>query len=60
MGHRDIQTTMIYADYAPDDRRERDLMATAFAPSGSNLGTNLSETQSNSETPNGSGMRGGQ
>jgi integrase len=30
MGHRDIQTTMVYADYAPDDRRERDLIDRAF------------------------------
>jgi len=58
MGHRDFKTTLIYADYAPDDRRERDLVAKAFASRGSIPGSNLSETQSNSETRNGSGMRG--
>lgn len=59
MGHADFKTTLIYADYSPDERRDRDLVARAFEAPGSNLGSNLSETESNSETPNRSGMRGG-
>ena len=51
--------TAIYADYSPDDRRERDLVQLAFQPPGSNLGSNLSESQNNSETPNAPGMRAG-
>jgi integrase len=31
MGHRDIQTTMIYADYAPDATNGRDWVNRAFA-----------------------------
>jgi integrase len=31
MGHRDIKTTMIYADYAPSDQ-ERELVERAFSP----------------------------
>lgn len=31
MGHRDIQTTQRYADYAPSPEHERDLVAQAFA-----------------------------
>jgi integrase len=58
MGHAHAATTEIYKHYMPDERRDRDLVAKAFASSGSNLGSNLSETQSNSETRNGSGMRG--
>jgi Phage integrase family len=27
MGHADFKTTLIYADYSPDERRERDLVA---------------------------------
>ena len=30
MGHRDFQTTLVYADYAPDTRREAELVETAF------------------------------
>lgn len=41
MGHRDIQTTQRYADYAPSGR-EADLIATAFGR-GTNPGTNLRE-----------------
>jgi integrase len=33
MGHRDIQTTMIYADYCPKTR-DAELVATAFGPTG--------------------------
>ena len=63
MGHRDFATTLIYADYLPDDRRERDLIARAFTDDasdlGSNLGSNLSETESNSDAPNRAHMREG-
>jgi integrase len=52
MGHRDFATTLIYADYLPDERRERDLIARAFTDEGSNLGSKLSETESNSDAPN--------
>lgn len=31
MGHRDIKTTQIYADYQPDDRREAELVEQAFS-----------------------------
>ena len=31
MGHRDLQTTQIYADYQPDANREADLVGRAFA-----------------------------
>jgi hypothetical protein len=48
MGHRDFETTLIYADYSPDDRRERDLIARAVKRRWSKLGSNLSETESNS------------
>jgi integrase len=33
MGHRDIKTTQIYADYQPDDRLEAELVERAFSPS---------------------------
>jgi integrase len=46
MGHRDYKTTLIYADYAPG-AHEVDLVNGAF--SGTNAGTNLSETQANSD-----------
>jgi len=62
MGHRDFKTTLIYADYSPDDARERDLIERAFSLQemklGSNLGSNLSETESNSEDRNRLNMRG--
>ena len=41
-------TTLIYADYSPDERRDRDIVARAFAL-GSNPGSNLSATQNNSD-----------
>jgi len=44
MGHRDIKTTQIYADYQPDDRREAELVARVFSR-GPNSGPNLSETE---------------
>ena len=31
MGHADIKTTQIYADYQPDDRREAELIEQAFS-----------------------------
>jgi hypothetical protein len=48
IGHRDYKTTLIYADYQPDDRREAELVERAFA-AGHNSGHKLSETDSNSE-----------
>jgi hypothetical protein len=46
MGHRDIKTTMIYADYQASDQ-ERELVERALA--GTNPGTNLSASEDNSE-----------
>jgi hypothetical protein len=46
LGHRDISTTLIYADYAPNPR-EAEMIAAASV--GSNLGSNLSESQRTSE-----------
>jgi integrase len=43
MGHRDLATTQIYADYAPSTH-EAEMIAAAFAR-GSNRGSNLSESQ---------------
>jgi Phage integrase family len=57
MGHADFKTTLIYADYSPDERRERELIGQAFA-TGSITGSDLSETQSNSDALNRSEMRG--
>lgn len=47
MGHRDIQTTQIYADYAPG-AHEADLIEAAFGR-GTNAGNNLSESESTSD-----------
>jgi integrase len=45
MGHRDLATTQIYADYAPSTR-EAEMVAAAFARGrGSNLGSNLSRPE---------------
>jgi integrase len=52
MGHADFKTTLIYADYSPDERRDRELIDRAFAGQGSNPGSNLSETESNSDASN--------
>jgi hypothetical protein len=56
LAHAAFATTLIYADYSPDERRERDLVARAFTTMdtdvsalGSNLGSKLSETESNSD-----------
>ncbi len=43
MGHRDLATTQIYADYAPS-AREAEMIAAAF-DRGSNRGSNLSESK---------------
>ena len=43
LGHRDLATTQLYADYAPSTR-EAEMVAVAFAR-GSNGGSNLSESQ---------------
>jgi integrase len=51
MGHRDLQTTMRYADYAPS-AHEAAYIAAAFGPSrGTNRGTNLSESTVTQENP---------
>jgi integrase len=50
MGHRDIKTTQIYADYAPA-ANEVELVNSAFQL-GTNFGTSLRATQSNSEPSN--------
>lgn len=50
MGHRDFKTTLIYADYAPA-AHETEMAERAFAR-GTNRGTNLSESASNSEPEN--------
>ena len=44
MGHRDVSTTQVYADYAPNPH-EAELVEAAFSPRGTNRGTNLSESQ---------------
>lgn len=46
MGHRDLTTTQLYADYAPS-AHEAELVEAAFA--GTKSGTNLSESQANSD-----------
>jgi integrase len=52
MGHRDLATTQIYADYAPS-AREAEMVAAAFARDrGSNSGSNLSEPDSTSDDAN--------
>jgi integrase len=48
LGHADYKTTLVYADYQPDDRREAELVERAFEAS-TNSSTILSETESNSE-----------
>ncbi|MGI8440464.1 MAG: tyrosine-type recombinase/integrase [Thermoleophilaceae bacterium] len=56
MGHRDFKTTLVYADYQPG-AHEAELVERAFAPSGHQLGINLSETDPNSEDRNRSSKR---
>ncbi|MCL2769100.1 MAG: site-specific integrase [Solirubrobacterales bacterium] len=50
MGHRDLRTTLIYADYAPG-AREVELVNEAFAPAedGYQTGTKLRPTRTNSD-----------
>jgi hypothetical protein len=50
LGHRDLATTQIYADYSPSGR-EAEMIAGAFAR-GTNLGTNPSESQRTSDNLN--------
>jgi hypothetical protein len=45
MGYRDYKTTSIYADYAPDPSQGARWAEAAFG-AGTNLGTNLSATES--------------
>jgi integrase len=47
LGHRDLATTQIYADYSPSGA-EGELIARAFAR-GTNAGTNLSESERTSD-----------
>jgi hypothetical protein len=49
MGHRDLRTTLIYADYAPG-AHEVDLVNDAFTYT--NLDTNLRPTQTDSDPAN--------
>lgn len=49
MGHRDIKTTLIYADYAPSDH-EREFVERAFSR-GPIRGPNLSESESPVQDP---------
>ena len=44
MGHADAKTTEIYRHYAPDPSHGAELVERAFAKKGSNLGSNMSET----------------
>jgi integrase len=50
MGHRDFATTLIYADYSPS-AHEAEWAEAAFAGSGTDSGTEQSETERHSETP---------
>jgi integrase len=57
MGHRDIKTTQIYADYAPD-ANEVDLVNAAFAE-GTYEGTDVRRTERNSEQEDPANPRSG-
>lgn len=59
MGHRDIQTTQVYADYAPDPSQGAAWAEAAFGVA-TNLATNLSETGGNSEPQKPHGNAGSQ
>jgi hypothetical protein len=50
------KTTLIYADYSADERRDRHLVGAGLRAPGVMLGSNLSETQRNSDAPNRSTM----
>jgi integrase len=56
LGHRDLATTQIYADYAPNGQ-EAELIAAAF-DRGSIPGSNLSESEGTSDDPKPSNSRG--
>jgi hypothetical protein len=51
MGHRDIKTTQIYADYQPDDQLEADLIERAFSQ-GSIQRSILSESERTEQRSN--------
>jgi hypothetical protein len=48
LGHRDIETTQRYADYAPSPH-EAELVARAFSSRGTSRGTSPSESQITSD-----------
>jgi integrase len=48
MGHRDLKTTLVYADYAPDPAKGAAFVERAFG-AGSNLGSNLSISEAKTE-----------
>jgi integrase len=48
MGHADLKTTLIYADYSPGQAQGAAFAEAAFG-AGTNSGTNLSTIESNSE-----------
>lgn len=50
LGHRDYKTTLVYADYSPS-AHEAEWAERAFAAPGTVPGTELSETEDNSEQP---------
>jgi hypothetical protein len=60
MGHRDFATTLRYAGYSPDERRERDLIERAFEADSLHqvkLGSNLRGTGNDSEARDGLNKR---
>ena len=59
MGHRDHQTTQVYADYSPDPSQGGAWAEAAFGLA-TNLATNLSETGDNSEQRKPHGHAGSQ
>jgi len=59
MGHRDIQTTQVYADYAPDPSQGAIWAQAAFGVA-TNLATNLSESGGNSDEAKPHGNAGSQ
>ncbi len=59
MGHRDHQTTQVYADYSPDPSQGAVWAEAAFGV-GTNLATSLSESGNNSEQEKPQGNAGSQ
>jgi hypothetical protein len=51
MGHRDLNTTLVYADFAPSTSEADRLEAAFAADAGINPGINLSDTEEHSPTP---------